>query len=183
MLTRSERVEWKPVFLFCVLTATSSAQAYTQDKELENKLQRNDSNALALLPADGFKNGAAGVFRTHALYVVPDSQRAWCTDHPHGVLKPGCYIEFFVQGEGLQARDQHRRACGHLGRWYRAPGAKYYVPTPGPFMSHAIANGDSDQIEAAVYGEPDARRLPARSCGPYDRTRSNALQHAGAISD
>ena len=158
-----------PFFLLCFVTA--AAQAYTQDKKLENELQRNDSRALALLPAEGFKNGAAGLFRRHALYVVPDSQRAWCTDHPHGVLKPGCYIEFFVQGEGLEARDQHREPCGHLGRWFRAPGAKRYAPTPGPFMSRAIANGDWEQIELAVYREPDARRLPARLCGPYDRTR------------
>ena len=157
------------LMLLCVLAA-STAEAY-RDAQLEELLRRNEPKALTLLPAKGFKDGAAGVFRAHGLYLVPGSERAWCTDHSHGVLKPGCYIEFFVQGEGLRARDEHGDPCGQIGRWYKAPGVRTYVPTPGPFISRAIGNGDWAAIESTIYGEPDATRLPERSCGPVEGTQ------------
>jgi hypothetical protein len=154
--------------LVCVL-ATSAVHAY-RDRHLEDLLHGSNAKALALLPAKGFKDGAAGAFRAHGLYVVPGTERAWCTDHSHGVLAPGCYVEFFIQGEGLRARDEHGDPCGQIGRWHKAPGAKTYLPTPGPFISNAIAKGDWAAIELTIYGEPEATRLPARWCGPREGT-------------
>jgi hypothetical protein len=157
--------------VFLSVLAISTADAY-QDRQLEELLRRNDAKALALLPADGFKDGAAGAFRAHGLYVVPGTERAWCTENSHGVLKPGCYIEFLVQGEGLKPSDEHGDPCGHITRWYKGSGAKTYVPTPGPFMSKAIADGDSARIELTIYAEPKPTRLPAR-CGPVEGAQRN----------
>ena len=160
-------------FLYFVAMAPPTA-AYTQNVQLERELGRSGGKALALFPAKGFEDGAAGFFRTHGLYVVPDSQRAWCTDKSHGVLKPGCYVEFFVQGEGLKAKDAHGEPCGNLGRWYRAPGSKSYVPTPGPFISNAIANGEWDRVVTTIYDKPDNQTFSARSC---DRALSTVPGH------
>jgi hypothetical protein len=148
-----------------VLAAAPAAAAYTQNIELERKLSRSDATSLALFPAKGYRDGVVGFFRTHGLYVVPDSQRAWCTDKSHGVLKPGCYVELFIQGEGLRPRDQRKQPCGYLARWYRPLDSNSYVPTPGPFISNAIADGEWNKVERAIYDEPVVRRLPARSCG------------------
>jgi hypothetical protein len=152
-------------FLLWICAVSPSAAAYTQDVQLERALNGSDSRTLALFPAKGYKDGAAGFFRIHGLYVVPGSQRAWCTDERHGVLKPGCYVELFVQAQGLKPADANGDPCGKLGRWYRSHDSTRYIPTPGPFMSNAIANGDWEAVEAALYDEPDVKRLPARSCG------------------
>ena len=151
--------------MLCLLMMAPQVAAYTQNTKLEQALGRNDMSSLALFPAKGYKDGAAGFFRIHGLYVVPGSQRAWCTDERHGVLKPGCYVELFVQAQGLTPADANGDPCGKLGRWYRPHDATSYIPTPGPFMSNAIANGDWEAVEAALYDEPDVKRLPARSCG------------------
>jgi hypothetical protein len=162
------RVALHKIVLLCVLACACRAEAYKQDTQLERQLVRGDPNALALFPAKGYDDGAAGFFRTHGLYVVPNSERAWCTDNRHGVLNPGCYVEFSIQGVGLKATDEHGVPCGNSGRWYRAPNSNHYVPTPGPFISNAIAKDEWQEIEIAIYGEPPADRLPARSCGPIE---------------
>jgi hypothetical protein len=156
----------------CVITAlfvplawiSSPAEAYTEDTQLERALGRSDPSALALLPAKGFKDGAAGFFRAHALYVVPDSPMAWCSENTHGVLKPGCYVELFIQGWGMKSTNARGEPCGNLGRWYRAPRSRIYAPTLGPFISNAIANGDWERVESAVYGEKRATRMLSDSC-------------------
>jgi hypothetical protein len=158
----------REIVLFCAFAASASAHAYTQDAQLERELGRSEPDALAMFPAKGYIDGIAGFFRIHRLYVVPGTQRAWCTDKPHGVLKPGCYVEFSIQGAGQRARDAHGVACGHPGRWYREPGSARYIPTPGPFISKAIANGEWKQVEVAIYDEPLAERLPVRTCGAVD---------------
>jgi hypothetical protein len=144
----------------------SPVAAYTQDTQLEQALGNNDPRALALLPAKGFKDGAAGFFRTHSLYVVPDSQRAWCSGERHGTLVPGCYIELFIQGKGIRSRNATGDPCGQIGRWYKAPGSKAYVPTPGPFISRAVANGEWGGVLSAIYDEPSRRISVPGSCDP-----------------
>lgn len=139
------------------LGAACPGSAYFQDQALEAALRRSESRALALLPAKGFSDGAAGFFTTHELYVVPESERAWCQDRDRSVLKPGCYIEFFFQGNGRRARSSNGDFCGLPGRWYKAPGAKRYVPTAGAFYSQAIANDDSEAVDSAVDDESSLR--------------------------
>jgi hypothetical protein len=163
--TTVTRIGVPEVLLLFLLAIASAAGAYTQDMQLERDLSHSDPRALALFPAKGYDDGAAGFFRTHGLYVVPNSERAWCTDKHHGVLNPGCYVEFSIQGKGLRAADAHGVHCGNAGRWYRAPHSNHYFPTPGAFISNAMAKGEWNDVETALYGEPAADRLPARSCG------------------
>jgi hypothetical protein len=148
--------------MLCALS--QPAAAYTEDLNLEQQLSDSDPRALALLPAKGFKDGAAGFFRVHDLYVVPGSQRAWCSDRTHGVLKPGCYIELFIQGKGMQVTNARGEPCGIIGRWHRAPGDQYYGPTLGPFISKAIADGDWDRVESAIYQDPPPSRVLSTFC-------------------
>lgn len=136
-----------------------AARAYTQNKNFEAALRRNDPAALALFPAKGYRDGAAGFFTAHALRVVPGSERAWCTTHAHGPLAPGCYVEFVFQGKGLRQANWKGDPCGCIGRWYKAPGATAYVPTEGAYYSRAIAEDRGELIEQAIYenGHPACR--------------------------
>jgi len=143
-----------PVALALLVAIVVPAGAYTQDKPLEAALARNDRAALALLPAKGYHDGAAGFFAAHELHVVPGSERAWCTHQAHGVLAAGCYIEFMFQGRGLRARTWNGDACGCIGRWFKPPGETSYRPTKGAYYSHAIADDRAEIIEHVIYEEP-----------------------------
>ena len=136
------------------------AAAYTQDRELEEALARGDERALAQLPAKGYKNGAADFFKTIGLRVVPGTERAWCAERQRGVLKAGCYVEFLIQGEGFRSHTALGRPCGFIARWYKAPGAKTYTPTPGAVLSQAIAEGNEEHVFATVF--ESARRVECR---------------------
>jgi hypothetical protein len=144
-----------------MLTVVSGlpAVAYVQDRELEAALRRSDPEALALFPAKGFRDGAAGFFKTHELHVVPGSERAWCQEQGRAVLPAGCYVEFVFQGKGLKERTSQGDFCGRIGRWIRAPGSKNYVPTPGAFYSQAIAYDDAEVVYDAIYenDKPECR--------------------------
>lgn len=129
----------------------STASAYTQDKELEARLHRSDRAALALFPAKGYRDGAAGFFVAHDLHVVPGSERAWCTGQDHGVLPPGCYVELVFQGKGLRERAWDAEPCGRIARWRKAPGEHAYVPTPGSTYAQAIADDQGEAVERAIY--------------------------------
>lgn len=141
------------IALLLGLATMPPAAAYLQNNQLELDLRKSDPKALALFPAKGFRDGAAGFFTTNELYVVPGSERVWCQDQSHGVLETGCYVEFFFQGKGLKPTNSQGDSCGLIGRWYRAPGTKNYVPTAGAFFSKAIANDDSEAIDSALDGQ------------------------------
>ena len=154
--------------IFLVLTTVafaSPAGAYTQNSQLERDLSSSNPKALALFPAKGFNDGAAGFFSTHALHVVPNSARAWCTTAPHGVLKPGCYVELYIQGEHIKPRDSLGNPCGGIARWYRASGSQHYVPTRGSFIAAAMASGEWEQIEFAIYENQGAKTSLPGACG------------------
>lgn len=135
--------------LGCLIASTASA--YTQDKELEARLHGSDRAALALFPAKGYRDGAAGFFAAHDLHVVPGSERAWCTGQEHGALPPGCYVEFVFQGKGLREHSWNAEPCGCIARWRKAPGAHAYVPTPGSPYAQAIADDRGELVERAIY--------------------------------
>ena len=138
-----------------VACAPAGALAYVQDKQLESDLRRNEPGALERFPSKGFKRGAADFFKAHELYVVPDSVRAWCQDQTRGVLPPGCYVEFFLQGKGLKAARPGGDPCGRIARWYKPLGAGDYAPTPASFFARAIAEDRGESIEKAIYEEVD----------------------------
>ena len=147
------------IAIVSLLATAPPVQAYTQNKDLEAGLRQSDPAALALFPAKGYRDGAAGFFTAHALHVVPGSERAWCTTHAHGPLVPGCYVEFVFQGKGLRQANWKGDPCGCIGRWYKAPGATTYVPTAGAYYSRAIAEDRGEIIEQAIYedGHPACR--------------------------
>ena len=143
-----------PIALALLLATALTAHAYTQDKPLEAALARNDGAALALLPAKGYRDGAAGFFAAHDLHVVPGTERAWCTPHAHGALAAGCYVEFFFQGKGLRSRLGNGDPCGCIGRWFKPPGERSYRPTTGAYYAQAVADDRGEIIEHEIYEEP-----------------------------
>ena len=127
------------------------ALAYTQDRDLEAALRASDPKALALLPAKGYRAGAADIFKALDLHVVPGSERAWCATQQRGVLKPGCYIELVIQAGQFKDRTSRGEHCGLIARWYKAPGQTRYVPTAGPELSRLIEQGNQELIDRAMW--------------------------------
>ena len=138
--------------LACVALALSAqaAHAYVEDVELERRLNASEASALARLPALRFKDGVAGFFRAHDLYVVPHTGRAWCQDRVRGVLAPGCYVELFFQMNGYKPYGASGTPCGLIARWHRAPGSPTYAPTAGAIYASAMAAGDWEVVVTAL---------------------------------
>jgi hypothetical protein len=130
------------VLIILFSLGTTSVAAYTQNNELESKLARSEMRALALLPANGYKNGAAGFFKDHGFVVVRGTQRAWCQSHARGILQPGCYVELYFHRQGERSTDMQGEPCGYLGRWFQAAPGTAYVPTAGSPFAAAIAKAD-----------------------------------------
>ena len=154
------RRRWITLFASGMLSLVAQvASGYVQDIELERQLNGSEASGLSRLPALRFSDGVAGFFRAHGLYVVPETGRAWCQDHGRGVLAPGCYVEFFFQMKGYGPRSTGGMPCGLIARWYRAPGAKTYAPTPGAIYASAMASGDWQTVVTALTTSPDPTRF------------------------
>jgi hypothetical protein len=147
------------IALVALVLVQPHAFAFSQDMDLESALRRSDPRALALFPAIGYKDGVAGFFRNHSLYVVPHSERAWCHEQTRGILKPGCYVEFFFQLKGHKANSANGSPCGLSGRWHQAAAGKTYGPTPGAFYSIAMASGDWEAVILALEDRHPGVRL------------------------
>jgi hypothetical protein len=158
--TRGPRHRWITLFASGVLSLfAQAASGYVEDVELERQLNASEANGLARLPALRFGDGVAGFFRTHDLYVVPETGRAWCQDRMRGVLAPGCYVEFFFQMKGYRPHAAGGLPCGLIGRWHRAPGSNVYAPTPGATHASAMAAGDWQAVLTALATSPDPVRF------------------------
>ena len=94
----------------------------------------------------GYGDGAAGFFRDNNLQIVPGTERAWCQERDRGVLKPGCYVEWFYHQRGYNQRTWDGEPCGYLARWYRPPGTKAYAPTAGSPFAAVIARADMSAL-------------------------------------
>jgi len=134
-------------FSLLLAGVAQAALAYTQDRDLEAALRASDPKALALLPAKGYRAGAADIFKALDLHVVPGSERAWCATQQRGPLKPGCYIELIVQARQFRDRTSLGEHCGLIAPWYKAPGQTRYVATAGPILSRLIEQGDQELID------------------------------------
>jgi hypothetical protein len=140
------------------VTRMSYAAGFVQDERLEAKLRKSDALVLSMFPANGFKDGAAGFFKQYGLYVVPESEQAWCQDAYRGQLKPGCYVVVFLQVKGGRVKAPDGVWCGSPARWYKAPGSSTYIPSPGwAAMALPIAQGNSAFVLSSI--KDDTRRL------------------------
>ena len=154
--TRGRRHRGIALIAFGALSLLAqSASGYLENLELERQLNASEARGLARLPALRFKDGVAGFFRAHDLYVVPDTGRAWCQDRVRGVLAPGCYVEFFFQMKGYKPHAADGMPCGLIGRWHRAPGSNVYAPTAGAIYAGAMAAGDWQRVLTALSTSPD----------------------------
>jgi hypothetical protein len=148
----------------------STAAAYTQNYELEAKLERSDAAVLAMFPSKGYKDGASGFFKAQGFAVVPGSQRAWCQNHTRGILKPGCYVELFFHRRDENSTDAEGHPCGYPGRWFQASPGGAYVPTPGSPFAAAIADADPTLLDRDLNG----------FSAPKDLREARRLEHCSA---
>lgn len=84
----------------------------------EDALLEHDSNALAILPAHGFRDGVAGVFKKHQLHVNQNSEVA-CNDRPVGSFAPtaGCYLSIYVSRK--RSSGKYSDLAGWHAIWFR----------------------------------------------------------------
>jgi hypothetical protein len=144
--------------LALVVSKTSIAAGIVQNERLEARLRKSDPAVLSMFPAAGFKDGVAGFLKRYGLYVVPDSEQAWCQDGDRGRLKPGCYVVLAIQLNGLKPKSSDGNWCGSLARWYKAPGSSQYTPVPGwAAIALPIAEGKFSFVLDTI--KDDTRRL------------------------
>jgi hypothetical protein len=108
--------------LLALLVISLPAFGYSQDIDLESALRRSDPKALARFPANGHKNGAAGFFATHGLYVVPGS-RTGLVSRPKSLrFETRLLRRILLPGQGAQTGNLSRRPL--RPHWSMVPTAR-----------------------------------------------------------
>lgn len=95
--------------------------------DVEDALLGRDIRALSILPANGFKDGVAGVFKKHQLHINQNAE-VMCSDHPAPTISktPGCSISIYVSR--VRASGKYSDLAGWQAIWFRSVGEKTFTP-------------------------------------------------------
>lgn len=109
--------------------------------DLETALRRHNSSVLSVIPAKGFKEGVAGVFKKYHLHVNQNAD-VECSDLPLVKIdpRPGCVILIHVS----RVRDsgKYSELAGWSALWFRGVGDAAFKPI-SPFAEHLSTSNDS----------------------------------------
>ncbi|MCQ3018324.1 hypothetical protein NLO83_22350 [Pseudomonas tremae] len=109
--------------------------------DLETALRRHNSSVLSVIPAKGFKEGVAGVFKKYHLHVNQNAD-VECSDLPLVKIepRPGCVILIHVS----RVRDsgKYSELAGWSALWFRGVGDSAFKPI-SPFAEHLSTSNDS----------------------------------------
>ncbi|MBD9459164.1 hypothetical protein IB241_15890 [Pseudomonas sp. PDM05] len=108
--------------------------------EVENALGNHDSSALKIIPARGYKNGAAGVFKKYRLHVNQNAD-VTCRDEPWpDTGAAGCKVGVYVSR--IRASNQYSDSAGWTAVWFRGVNDSSFRPV-SPFAEHISTVNDS----------------------------------------
>ena len=95
--------------------------------DFEDALLRREIQALSALPADGFRNGVAGVFKKYRLHINQNAE-VMCSDHPAPTISqtPGCSVSIYVSR--VRASGKYSDLAGWQAIWFRSIGEKTFRP-------------------------------------------------------
>ncbi|MEE4889728.1 hypothetical protein V2K64_13275 [Pseudomonas alliivorans] len=109
--------------------------------DLEAALRGHSSSVLSVIPAKGFKEGVAGVFKRYHLHVNQNAD-VECSDLPLVKIdpRPGCVILIYVS----RVRDSgtYSELAGLSASWFRGVGDSTFKPI-SPFAEHLSTSNDS----------------------------------------
>lgn len=108
--------------------------------DLESALGNHDSSALKIIPARGYKNGVAGVFKKYRLHVNQNVD-VTCRDEPWpdtGVA--GCKVGIYVSR--IRASNKYSDLAGWTAVWFRGVSDSSFRPV-SPFAEHISTVNDS----------------------------------------
>ena len=107
---------------------------------LENALGNHDSSALKIIPARGYKNGVAGVFKKYRLHVNQNADVS-CRDEPWpDTGAAGCKVGFYVSR--IRASNKYSDLAGWTAVWFRGVNDASFRPV-SPFAEHISTVNDS----------------------------------------
>lgn len=121
---------------------------YQEKAGLERELAHDAPTALRMLPAAGYRDGAAGIFKATHLQIVPGTESAWCTGAPIGNMAAGCYVQFTFT-DATHISKAMPAECGMIGRW-RAPVDRPTAFAPDSGGARWIAKGDPALLQRRV---------------------------------
>ncbi len=121
--------------------------------KIQDRLTEHDSSVLSVIPSQGFKNGVAGVFKRHNLYVTENAEAICESQIPMGggVHKPGCYISIYVSRK--RASGRYTDLAGFHASWFRGIDEAEFRPTSG-FAEH-LSKPDSYLIQGGFLEQMD----------------------------
>ncbi|MNJ34590.1 hypothetical protein D3C77_293090 [compost metagenome] len=108
--------------------------------DLENALGNHDSSALKIIPARGYKNGVAGVFKKYRLHVNQNVD-VTCRDEPWpDTGAAGCKVGVYVSR--IRASNKYSDLAGWTAVWFRGVNDSSFKPV-SPFAEHISTVNDS----------------------------------------
>jgi hypothetical protein len=108
--------------------------------DLENALGNHDSSALKIIPARGYKNGVAGVFKKYRLH-VNQNVGVTCRDEPWpDTGAAGCKVGIYVSR--IRASNKYTDLAGWTAVWFRGVNDSSFRPV-SPFAEHISTVNDS----------------------------------------
>jgi len=108
--------------------------------DLENALGNHDSSALKIIPARGYKNGVAGVFKKYRLHVNQNVD-VTCRDEPWpDTGAAGCKVGVYVSR--ARASNKYSDLAGWTAVWFRGVNDSSFRPV-SPFAEHISSVNDS----------------------------------------
>jgi hypothetical protein len=95
--------------------------------DAEDALLGHDIRALSILPAPGFKDGVAGVFKKHRLHINQNAE-IMCSDRSNLAIAPtaGCLLAIYVSRQ--RASGKYSDLAGWHAIWFRGVGDKVFRP-------------------------------------------------------
>lgn len=108
--------------------------------DLENALGNHDSSALKIIPARGYKNGVAGVFKKYRLHVNQNVD-VTCRDEPWpDTGAAGCKVGIYVSR--ARASNKYSDLAGWTAVWFRGVNDSSFRPVSS-FAEHISSVNDS----------------------------------------
>jgi hypothetical protein len=112
--------------------------------KINAQLARHDASVLSIIPANGYKDGLAGVFRDYHLHIGNNGWIAYLEEAiPEKNLGKGYHLVIYVSR--IRPSGQYSDLAGFRASWFKADGAAMFVPLNNPLNRWAQHLSDHDE--------------------------------------
>jgi hypothetical protein len=122
--------------------------------DIKHRIRKHDSSALAIIPAQGYKDGMAGVFKAFRLHINQNMEVA-CDDHHlyNADPQPGCMITVYVSR--VRASGKYSDLAGWRASWFRGINEKSFHPASG--FANYLSAGDVQMLNFGGFVDAEDR--------------------------